>query len=365
MKVLYVSSFDESHKAGYYNAVMDRIKVLRRKRELDIVSLNFSKGRFSDNIDLNVHIPFFLCSKPVLRVMTELYLLLWVLYFSIRFKSEVIHVHWAYPIGYAATVAGKIAKIPVVVTCHGSDIHTNPNAYKFIRSRTNACLKNAHSIMVVGHSLKNILIENFSIPSSKIFVTPNGLDLKYYKPQAVSPKSSKDKVVVGFVGNLNTTKGADLLPSIYEKLTELIDSKVKLVVVGDGPLKAELTRIFEGEEVKFLGHIARQKVVDVIRECDLIVMPSRKEGFGIIALESFLLGTPCIAFKIPDLKDVFLHNLDLLVDSKNNDVNMFAYKCASVIRNLDFDLSQEKYIDEFSLESLIDLEVEKYYSAVS
>ena len=119
---------------------------------------------------------------------------------------------------------------------------------------------------------------------------------------------------IGFIGNLEEVKGADLLPGIMDEIRAKIDC-VDFHVAGSGSYLPMLVK--ELPFVKFYGHVERRKALEIMRSMDVIIFPSKKEGFGLVPLESLFLGIPCVAYNIDGLQDVFAGNEELLCANMN------------------------------------------------
>ncbi|MDB2499869.1 glycosyltransferase family 4 protein [bacterium] len=120
-----------------------------------------------------------------------------------------------------------------------------------------------------------------------------------------APEQNAAEFAVGFVGRLEPQKSVETLISALAKLTEK-DVSFSCTIVGDGSLKDKLEKLcqeFEIESsVNFCGFVSEPR--DYIRNWDVMVLPSSFEGFGIVLLEAFQLGIPCIATEIEGPKEI-------------------------------------------------------------
>jgi glycosyltransferase involved in cell wall biosynthesis len=97
--------------------------------------------------------------------------------------------------------------------------------------------------------------------------------------------------VIGSVGRLHESKGPDVLIAAFRAAAP---DRAALVLLGDGPQRAELERLAAGDpRIHLLGH--RPDVHASLRDCDLFVSPSREESFGLAIIEAMSLGLPVIA----------------------------------------------------------------------
>lgn len=102
-------------------------------------------------------------------------------------------------------------------------------------------------LVCISEQLKAMICDEVRIPADKIVVTPNAVDSEFYDPERFKPERLTDEFVVGFVGNLYTWAGVDLL---IEAVNELRHEGVPVsaVIVGDGMQRNQLE-----EKVALLG----------------------------------------------------------------------------------------------------------------
>jgi glycosyltransferase involved in cell wall biosynthesis len=100
-----------------------------------------------------------------------------------------------------------------------------------------------------------------------------------------------DTFLVGSVGRLHESKGADVLVAAFQAAAP---ANAALVLLGEGPQRAALERRCAGDpRIHLLGY--RAAVQDCLRDLDLFVSPSREESFGLAILEAMGAGIPVIA----------------------------------------------------------------------
>jgi len=118
-------------------------------------------------------------------------------------------------------------------------------------------------------------------------------------------KWQKSSFIIGYVGRLEKIKGVDILISEFGKISQ-IKSNLRLVIVGNGSLfskyKLEIEKLNISDSVKFYGSVYRCNIFSAIKGFDLIIVPSRDEGYGLVALESMACGVPIIVSSADGLK---------------------------------------------------------------
>ncbi|WP_297065479.1 glycosyltransferase family 4 protein [Thermococcus sp.] len=132
-----------------------------------------------------------------------------------------------------------------------------------------------------------------------ISLVPNGVDAGLIK--SIPPAELESDII--FVGRLIPEKGVDLLlRALAEVKREIPD--VRAVVVGDGPERGRLERLSARlgleDSVLFTGFLeSRDEVIAIIKASKVFVLPSRREGFGMVALEAMASGLPVVTLNAP------------------------------------------------------------------
>jgi glycosyltransferase involved in cell wall biosynthesis len=146
----------------------------------------------------------------------------------------------------------------------------------------------------VGHYLERLGLEHVVVKNGLL---PPRIDSHARELLGLDP----DAFVVGGIGRLHHQKGWDVLcaaaPAIRAQRPD-----IQIVVVGDGPLREELEHTPGCEEVRFAGYAADAS--SLLGAFDLLVMPSRYEGLGLVAIEGMLSGIPIVASRVDGLVEV-------------------------------------------------------------
>jgi glycosyltransferase involved in cell wall biosynthesis len=113
-------------------------------------------------------------------------------------------------------------------------------------------------------------------------------------------------------------KGIDLVLRALAELPPLPRlSDATYVVVGEGPARAELRQLADslglGARVHFAGRVDDAERDRLLSDCDLFVLPSSNEGFGIVYLEAMAHAKPCLAARVGGAPEVVLHEQTGLV----------------------------------------------------
>jgi len=149
---------------------------------------------------------------------------------------------------------------------------------------------------IVFSEVQRELLGRLNVPPDRVAVIPNGVDAEKY-----SPGASKIKYEFGakrlfvYQGRIAAEKNVESLLRAWKKCD--LGEDCKLLIVGDGPLAANL-KPFYGEEynIIWLGAVAdEQRRIDILRGADVFILPSLVEGLSISLLEGMACGVACVA----------------------------------------------------------------------
>jgi len=146
-------------------------------------------------------------------------------------------------------------------------------------------------------------------PNAKVFIVPNGIDLKEYS--VINRLSKKEymkkyanlniepEYIIISMGRLHAKKGFDILINAFNELDKKFKNSV-LLIAGDDEtegknLKAQIKELNLENRVFLIGSVSNQDKIDFLANADLFVLPSHNENFGNVYLESLAAGTPIIA----------------------------------------------------------------------
>lgn len=136
------------------------------------------------------------------------------------------------------------------------------------------------------------------IPLDRIAVKPNFIHHKTMKTQY----DSNDRYLL-FVGRISAEKGVRNLLQAWSQLEDR--GGLRLVIIGDGPEKAELAAAYPQEDVRFLGKQDGDTVLDCMSRAMYVMVPSIwYEGFPMTIVESFSVGTPVLCSRLGALEEV-------------------------------------------------------------
>jgi glycosyltransferase involved in cell wall biosynthesis len=284
-------------------------------------------------------------------------------------KYDLVVAHYSFPPGLAAHQLNIKYGYPYVVFCHGSDIHQLPFRLPKIKPYILDALNNASYTVFVSNGLLDIA-KSYGFSGKNSVVIPNGVDINTFK--ILDKKSVKTRLglslnhkYVGFVGNLIHVKGADRLVSIFHEIS-IHRGDVKYIIIGDGELRDGIEResVKKIIDVKFTGNIAHEKVAEYMNAIDVLVLPSRNEGWGCVIMEAQACGTPVVGSSVGGIPEA-MGDGGFLVKEGNKFEERFA---DAVMRLLNKPINTESLVaraSNFAWEKLVQKEVDIFNRAIA
>jgi len=161
--------------------------------------------------------------------------------------------------------------------------------------------------VALSRDLAGYLEHKVGVPQRRIAQIHNGVDIERFHPPkgarepiAGSPFADPSQFIVGSVGRMQTVKAPTLLARAFIRALELqpaLRERLRLVMVGEGPLRAEAQGLLDAAGVGSLAWLPGElaDVPAVMRGLDLFVLPSKAEGISNTILEAMATGLPVLA----------------------------------------------------------------------
>ncbi len=207
-----------------------------------------------------------------------------------------LHNHIAKSSCTVAMLASALSGIPFSFTLHGPDIFFEPTHW-----RLDEKIKRAAFVACISDFCRSQAMA-FSPPEdwSKLHIIHCGVDPQRYTP---TPRAQGAKLL--FVGRLAAVKG---LPVLFDALNILNTPDYSLAIIGDGPDRALLDRMarekgLEGA-VNFMGYRSQSEVAEMLKDTDILVLPSFAEGVPVVLMEAMAAEVPVVATRIAGIPEL-------------------------------------------------------------
>jgi L-malate glycosyltransferase len=226
-------------------------------------------------------------------------------------KLDILHVHYAIPHALSAHLAKEIlgpGSLEVVTTLHGTDITLVGSDPSYLPI-TRFGIETSDGVTAVSNWLREMTYESIGV-DKEIEVIPNFVDpQRFQRNGAVSSMRSwacGDEKLIGHASNFRPVKRIGDLLAAFERIQKKVPSR--LLMIGDGPerSRAEAWAREHGVEdrIIFLGNVP--DIESVIAACDIFMLPSQTESFGMAALEALASEVPVVSTRTGGLPEVIV-----------------------------------------------------------
>lgn len=248
-------------------------------------------------------------------------------------KFDVVHAHdWLASNAVVWIKQGRPGR-KAVMTMHSTEYGRCGNAFHDgasarIRDHERHGTYCADRVIAVSGALKGEIQWMYNLPDHKVDVVYNGVDVRRFNGW-LDPGTIKARYTIGcmdqtvlFVGRLSVQKGPDLL---IEAIPGILGHhpRAKFIIAGQGDMRGALERRAEelrvNYAIRWLGRLGAAEHSELVRACDVVVVPSRNEPFGIVILEAWAAGKPVVASEVGGPGEIVWHTVNGLKIRPNPD----------------------------------------------
>ena len=245
-------------------------------------------------------------------------------------RVRIVHIHtsqgWSFRRLFALFLFARIFGRKTVWHVHGSQFDTfYRSAVAPERMLIRYAFRSADAVIALSDAWKTSLLT--IEPSSKVSVVHNAVNVKAY---AMRRDEQHDPVTVLFLGRLGQRKGIyDLLKAIEQLKSE----RVRFVLAGDGDLdqiRAKIAGAGPANRVDVPGWVSSDRVIGLLRDADIYILPSYDEGLPMGVLEAMAAGLPVVSTPVGGIPEAVLDGVNgFLVDP--GDVSALAGRLKSLV----------------------------------
>ncbi|TWE12905.1 glycosyltransferase family 4 protein [Rudaeicoccus suwonensis] len=240
---------------------------------------------------------------------------------------DVVHAHFTVisPIAIYITRAATKRGIPVAITVHSVwwkvGLATRLSTKVFFGPSRMRAIYSGVSSVVAGHISRTLS------RVGRVSVVPNLVNVDWWAPtQPATHRAGEPDFKLVLVGRLKPRKHINEFIDIMAKVRPKVPAgtRVSVSIVGDGPrreqLQAQIDRLGLGDWITLLGNRNAEQIRDLLHEADLFIAPSRKEAFGIAALEARGAGVPVLGYRFTGLVDFIENDVEGILATDDEDM---------------------------------------------
>lgn len=226
-------------------------------------------------------------------------------------QLDLLHVHYAVPHAVCAYLAKQMAHpdLKVVTTLHGTDI-TVLAQDESLKDMIRFAINQSDAVTAVSNDLIQETRDLLDI-TRPIDLTYNFVDKRIYYPREVTQFRADfaypNEKILMHISNFRPVKRVSDVIDIFNLVQEQVPSR--LVFVGEGPdmpkVQCRIRELGLEERVHFLGK--QDEIAQVISLADVLLLPSEKESFGLVALEAMACGVPTIGSEAGGIPELVTH----------------------------------------------------------
>lgn len=268
-------------------------------------------------------------------------------------KIDIIHTHHRYA-ELLSVIVSKVYKLKTISTVHS-----------FVEGQNTLSFR-SDKIICVSNSVKQHIIKNYSQSKNKLKVIYNCIEDDFIaSAQNYSTNSQKGIIneifSILFIGRNNPIKGFDILIKSLQKLSILYN--LNLIVIGYEKKVALEYQTIYSDNIEFVG--VQSNLIKYYHECDLVVIPSRKDPFPYVMLEAAVMKKPIVATDTGGLREFISDGYEGSL-FKVEDENDLSDKIEFVINNYDKAIAManklfEKVITKYRCEPYFNNLLKMYY----
>ncbi|AWB44983.1 N-acetyl-alpha-D-glucosaminyl L-malate synthase BshA [Paenibacillus sp. CAA11] len=228
-----------------------------------------------------------------------------------REKLDILHVHYAVPHAVCAFLAKQMVgpDLKVVTTLHGTDI-TVLAQDESLKDLIRLAINESDAVTSVSKDLMRETQEVLDI-TRPIDLTYNFVDKRVYYPRDVASLRSDfafpDEKILMHISNFRPVKRVSDVLDIFAQVSRNVPSR--LLFVGEGPelpkIQWRIKELGLEDRVHFLGK--QDEIAQIISLADVLLLPSEKESFGLVALEAMACGVPTIGSQAGGIPELVAH----------------------------------------------------------
>jgi glycosyltransferase involved in cell wall biosynthesis len=214
-----------------------------------------------------------------------------------RLRPDIVHAQYVTSYGFLAAAAHLH---PLVLTAWGTDVLISPRESRLMRWLARYAVRSADKVTTVAEHM-NAAVAELGVPVSEVIAVPFGVDTQHFQPPT-EPRPALPPLRVISTRNFGPVYSVHTVVEAV-RLAREDGLDVRLALVGDGPLRAELEAQVAaaqlGPYVVFHGHVSPDRLAKLLGEAHVFISSAISDGNNVSLNEAMACGCFPIATRIP------------------------------------------------------------------
>jgi glycosyltransferase involved in cell wall biosynthesis len=246
-----------------------------------------------------------------------------IIYLLLSRRVEIINVHYPSAEFFYFAICRRFLGIKLVTSIHGADFFPGGKPKEHYPKSIRFLLSLSDRIVAPSKAFLQDFMILFPYHKNKGYFIHNGISIdEMNSPQQKYERIDEKKYLLCIAAH-NEKKGIDVLIQAFSQIVTH-DSFIQLILVGDGPLRQQHEELAKSlgvrERISFLGERGRSDVVNLLHGCELLILPSRSEPFGIVITEAMACRKPVVATMVGGIPEIIANGKSgILVEPDNPD----------------------------------------------
>jgi glycosyltransferase involved in cell wall biosynthesis len=231
-----------------------------------------------------------------------------------RFQPDIIHAVNPAVLGLAGLFYAKAMKIPLIASYHTHlPQYLQHYGLGFLESTMWELIKTAHNQATLNLCTSHAMVQQLREHGvHHVDLWQKGVDTEQFHPRFYDAdmrsrlsQGHPDSLLLLYVGRLSPEKEIQRILPVLQAIPQS-----RLALVGDGPYRPELEKIFAGTNTHFVGYLQGNDLASAFASSDAFIFPSRTETLGLVLLEAMAAGCPVIAANAGGIPDIVEHGVN-------------------------------------------------------
>ncbi|RYL92714.1 glycosyltransferase family 1 protein [Sporolactobacillus sp. THM7-4] len=301
MKILHVCEYVRGGITTYVNQILNDQVASGEFSSVDVLMSRFNSDKL---LIRGVHVHYYRYKRNLFNFLSAI---IQVNQAIRTIRPDIIHVHSSFAGLFVRACFLFKKKRPKIVYCaHGwSFMMEVPPYKKRMYGLLERVLARKTDRIINISNQEFIGSKKYKIPASKSLVIPNGIDDRPLNLKDVPIALDHSRINLLFVGRFDRQKGIDILIHFFK---EHPLENVRLYTIGENVLDSFLMKI--PDNIVTLGWIDHRMIDSYYQKFDAVIIPSRWEGFGLVAVEAMKNRKAVIASNRGDLPELVQHGIN-------------------------------------------------------